>query len=368
MATTTGFIVPTLTQLIERVSSDINTRIPGQDSRIRYSLLWVLARVVAGAVWTVYAFQGWIMGQLMLDTTTELTRRHATIWGVTPNPAAKATGNVLVNGTAASVIPAGTVLQTVAGVQYETDVLVNFPTPTSQQTVAVTALVAGDDGNAAASTILTFVSPPAGVVATATVDTGLTGGTDVESDEDLRDRIVDFVRDRPHGGCTQDYETWAMEVAGVERVWVVGEVNSLGLTVPAGDVWVYFATTGVGSAVIPAAPLIASVQAYLADDARRPVTMAVTAKAPTPHVADITIDLEPNTTAVQTQVSAELEALFLSAATLGGTIYNSQLHEAVSRAAGETSHSFTAVDGGAGTADVVCSGDELAILGTVTFV
>jgi uncharacterized phage protein gp47/JayE len=368
MATTTGFVVPTLTTLIERISSDINTRIPGQDSRIRYSLLWVLARVVAGAVWTVYAFQGWIMGQLMLDTTTELTRRHATIWGVTPNPATKATGNVLVNGTAASVIPAGTVVQTVAGVQYETDVIVNFPTPTAQQTVSVTALAAGDDGNAAASTILTFVSPPAGVVATATVDTGLTGGTDVESDEDLRDRVVDFVRDRPHGGCTQDYETWAMEVAGVERVWVVGEVNTLGLTVPAGDVWVYFATTGVGSAVIPAAPLIAQVQAYLGDDSRRPVTMAVTAKAPTPHVVDITIDLEPNTSAVQAQVEDELEALFLSTATLGGTIYNSQIHEAVSRAAGETSHSFAAVDGGAGTSDVVCSGDELAILGTVTFV
>ena len=40
---------PTLSALIERARSDIETRLPGADSRLRHSVLDVLARTMAGA-------------------------------------------------------------------------------------------------------------------------------------------------------------------------------------------------------------------------------------------------------------------------------------------------------------------------------
>lgn len=370
MLLTTGFTVPTLPVLIDRISSDINTRIPGQDARIRWSLLWVLARVIAGACWCLYGFQTWIMNQVFPDTATDLVRRHATIWGVTPLTATKAQGLAIVYGVAGSHTWNGggavqTTIQTVAGVQYTLDADEVIPIGGHVHT-AVTAVLAGDAGNTIAGTVLTFVSPPAGITAIAAVDTGdITGGTDDESDADLQARVLEFIRNRPHGGDLDDYEVWAREVAGVERAWVYGPGSTGSGTVAAGDVKVLFATTGTGSNVIPAAPLIATVQAYL--DARRPVTADVTAAAPVAHVATMHIHLTPNTAAVQAAVTAEIEALLLASAVPGGTIPNSQIHEAVSRAAGEISHTFVDVDGLGASGDFVAAAGDLIVLGAITW-
>ena len=83
-------------------------------------------------------------------------------------------------------------------------------------TLALTAKVAGADGNDNAGITLSFVSPIASVNTTVTVGAdGLSGGSDQESDTALRNRVLTRKRQPPHGGADFDYEVWAKEVSGV---------------------------------------------------------------------------------------------------------------------------------------------------------
>ena len=49
---------------------------------------------------------------------------------------------------------------------------------------------------------------------------GIGGGADVESDEDLRARVLFRKRNPPHSGSKSDYIAWALEVPGVTRAFV----------------------------------------------------------------------------------------------------------------------------------------------------
>lgn len=101
-------------------------------------------------------------------------------------------------------------------------------------TVQVEAENAGRSGNAPAGTILTFVTPQAGINQTATITgTGITGGADVESVSELLSRLVFRVQNPPSGGTQYDFERWAREVPGVTRAWCKPEwpqAGSVGVT------------------------------------------------------------------------------------------------------------------------------------------
>src|SRR4029077_19696830 len=49
------------------------------------------------------------------------------------------------------------------------------------------------------------------------------GGTDTETDEQLRSRILHRIRNPPMGGAIADYVTWALAVPGVTRAWAAPE-------------------------------------------------------------------------------------------------------------------------------------------------
>ncbi|EEP0716760.1 baseplate J/gp47 family protein, partial [Salmonella enterica] len=100
--------------------------------------------------------------------------------------------------------------------------------------VDLEAVDAGAAGNASAGTLLTFITPQAGIVQTATVTgSGITGGADVESLSELLSRLVFRVQYPPSGGTKYDFERWAREVPGVTRAWCLPEwpqAGSLGVT------------------------------------------------------------------------------------------------------------------------------------------
>jgi uncharacterized phage protein gp47/JayE len=348
------FSRPTLSELIDRAASDIETRLPGTDARLRRSNLNVLARVHAGAVHGLYGYLDWLALQLMPDTAeAEHLARWASIWGVTRKAAAAANGNVTFSGTNGTVISAGTLIQRADGAQFTTDA--EGTISGGSATIAVTAAVAGADGNADASTSLTLVSPIAGINTTATVAAGgLSGGADEEDDDSLRERLLSRVQRQPHGGADFDYETWALEVAGVTRAWVYPQ--ELGL----GTVTVRFVRDDDVS-IIPDAGEVAAVQAYI--DARRPVTAAVAVVAPTAVPLDFEISgLNPNNTTVKAAIEAELEDLLRREAEPGGTILISHIREAISVAAGEHDHVLVSP-----SANVTHTTGQLATMGTITW-
>lgn len=346
---------PTLPQRIERIETDISSRLADGDPLLRRSVLGVLARAVAGQGHMLQAYQEWLAQQPFVDTAeAEYLDRHARTWKVPRKAAVAATGAVSFTGVDGAVLPAGTQAQRVDGVLYRTkaDATVALGIALAQ----VEAVDPGLAGNAAAAQSLTLVAPVAGVNATGTVGgSGLTGGLDAEGDESLRARVLTRIQSPPHGGNMADYQSWALEVPGVSRAWVyparLGQ-GTVGVAIVADD---------DPAGPLPSVELVAAAQAHI--DASRPVTAEVTVFAPTALLVPITLHLVPDTVATRAAVSAELRDLFAREAEPGAVLYLSHIREAISLSSGETNHTVTVP-----TADVTPAAHEFPVLGTITYV
>lgn len=347
------FSRPDLPTLINRAEADIETRLPGADARLRRSNLNVLARVHSGAAHGLYGYLEWIARQVIIDTADgDMLERHASIWGVARKAASPAVGNVTVTGTNGASVPADSTLARSDGAQYTTDAEATISGGTA--TIAVTAVDGGQAGNASAASSLSFDTPIDDVSATATVAVGgLTGGADIEADDDLRARLLARIQQPPHGGASYDYVAWALEVPGVTRAWVYPA--ELGL----GTVTVRFVRDDDASP-IPDAGEVTAVQEYI--DSVRPVTADVTVVAPIAVPLNFTIDLTPDTAAIRAAVEAELRDLLLREAEPGATILLSHIREAVSLASGENDHILTVP-----AANVTHAVGEMATFGTITW-
>lgn len=353
------FARATLPELISRGQSDIESRLPGSAPRLRRSVLGVLARSEAGAVHGLYGYLDWLAKQLMPDTAEEEhLERWSSIWKVPRKEEEAATGSVTFVGTDGSIIDAGTGLQRSDGVEYTTDAEATIAGGVAS--VAVTAVVGGQDTNAVAGVTLSLVSPVPGVQSSATVAAGgLTGGADIEEDDDLHERLDDRIQAPPQGGSLSDYKKWALEVAGVTRVWPMRAWLGLG------TVGVFFVRDDDAD-FIPDAAEVQTVQDYI-DELRPAAAKGVTVLAPVAVAVDMTIALSPNTAAVRAAVTAEMADLFRREAEVedgagSGIIPISHLREGISLAGGETDHNLTVP-----AADVIFNPGEIGKLGTITF-
>lgn len=345
---------PTLIELKERAAADLESRLPGSDARLRRSNTAVIAAVHAGAVHGLHGHLEYLSRQILPDTAeVEFLDRWASIWKVPRKEAAAATGTVTFTGTTGAVIAAGTPLQRSDGAEYV--IAEEAVIAAGVATAAVTAAVAGSAGNTAAGSTLTLVSPIAGVTATATVAAGgIGGGTDIESDDDLRGRLLFAIRQPPHGGAGFDYVEWALEVPGVTRAWCYPAYLGVG------TVGVAFVCDDQPGGIIPDAAKVQEVQAHI--DFLRPVGADVTVWAPIAKPLDLVIELNPSTAAIQAAVEAELADLITREAVPNGTIYLSHIREAISLAAGEIDHTLVSP-----VADFTCVGGEIAVLGAITW-
>lgn len=215
----TNFSTPTLAELIDQAEANFNARLPGADSRLRNSVLNVLARTISGQTLLGFKYLDWVARQAIPDTAdAENLDNWGRVWGIIRTAATKAAGSVTFTGTNGITVPTGTQVQRADGVTYTT---------TADATIAVGSASAsvladevGEDGNASASTGVTLVSPISGVNSTAVVAAGgLAGGEDIESDDGYRARILARIQQPPHGGAKSDYVQWALANAGVTRAW-----------------------------------------------------------------------------------------------------------------------------------------------------
>jgi uncharacterized phage protein gp47/JayE len=196
--------------------------------------------------------------------------------------------------------------------------------------VAITASSAGTDGNADAATTLTLVSPIAGVQSTATSG-AITGGADEETDASLLARLLARIRQAPHGGAEFDYVTWAQKVIGADNpVWVAK--HEMGV----GTVTVRCMTYGDTDDGVPDAVTVDSLQEYMDENA--PVIGDTFVFAPIAAPLNPVINVSPNTEAVKTAITAELQDLLEREAEPGATLLISHIREAISTASGESDH------------------------------
>lgn len=349
------FARPSLTEIIDRVIADISNRITGVDSSVlRRSLLGILGRAEGGVAHLLYGYIDWVSKQVIPDTAeTEFLERWAAIWNIQRKPADFSVGPVTFTVVVGSIIPADTIIQRQDGVQYIA--LSDATVVGTVATLSVQALVAGDDANMAAGGRVTLLSPIAGVQSNGTVAAGgIVDGADVESDDRLRERLLNRIQNPPQGGSIADYVQWGLEVSGVTRVWVYP--REMG----AGTVTVRFVTDDDPGGIIPSPAKVDEVYDHI--EVKRPVTAELFVVAPIADPLDPQIAISPNTPAVQAAVIAELNDLMIRDALPAGKILISRLREAASIAAGEDNSSFISP-----TADVTHAAGHIATLGTITF-
>ncbi len=362
------FPVPTLDDLRQQFRSAIAARLPGADLTLRFSNLGVSADVMAGAGWLQWQYLLWLQQQMFGDTAeTGYLERKARIVGLQREAGAAAAGNVVFAGQPGAAIAAGVAVQTSNGSAVYTVSTAGVIGAGGTVSLPVLASAPGSAGNALAGALMVLVNAIAGVNAQATVDvSGITGGTDQESDASLRTRYLQRIQMPPQGGAAYDYIAWTKTVPGVTRVWVyplnrgAGTVDVTAVFDGRTNIFPLAADlTDISAALSPLAPVTANVGTFALTAA--PVNVTVSA-------------LTPNTTVVQAAVQAALAAFFatttpaanwgdgVTPSSPGGKVWLTDLADAVKQAAGVQHFDLTAP-----TADVTAAAGTLPTLGALTF-
>ncbi|WP_175712651.1 baseplate J/gp47 family protein [Burkholderia ambifaria] len=345
------FRLPTLPELIERVGGDLTSN---ADAALRRSDQRALVRVHSGASHEMHGYLGWTARQILPDECDEaMLLRHARLRLAVPRKdAAAAAGFVSASGAEGKTIDAGALLQADDQRRYVVVETVAIRAGTAK--VQIRALDAGMAGNVAAGVRLRFVSPVVGVSDTVVVlDAGISGGTDQESIDRLRQRVIRSYRLVPDGGNGDDYVTWALEVPGVTRAWCRPRYMGLG------TVGVFFMRDDDLNPV-PDEQACALVKAHI--ESRRPVTAELYVLAPKPRPIDFDIRLSPDDEATRQAVVESLSDLLEREGELGVTVLESHLRYAISGARGERDHKLLQP-----ADDVALQPNEIPVMGEVTW-
>lgn len=350
---------PTLREVREMVRDDVTAALGGAVV-IGNSVLRVMSDAKAGLAHLVLRYIDWLSRQLLPDTAeTEWLDRHGNIWltnadgSVGRKVATYASGSVKFTGIDGSIVPQGTQLEGI-DVNYETTEEVTIGPGAVE--AAVVALSSGVIGNRESGETLSVIGVVSGVDTSVEI-VSLIGGTDEESDEELRARILFRIQRPPMGGDKDDYELWTRAVAGVTRAWAAP--NEMGI----GTVTIRFLMEDLypENYGVPMQEDIDTVGAYI--DTKRPVAVKdIFVVAPIIQPIDLTIaSLSDDTTAVRARIEASLLEMFEQRSAPGQTIYRSWVDEAISSAIGEEHHELTFV-----TTPATSNG-HMPVLGNITY-
>lgn len=148
--------------------------------------------------------------------------------------ATAATGEITVTGKVGTPIPTGSLFSTAAvndepSVEYETTEPATIP-ESGSVTIAIQCTQTGIIGNTGANTVVLVAGKNTGITAV-TNQEAITGGTEEETDESLRERIdeIDQSQGESYAGTPADYKRWAKSVAGVGEATIIPAQDDSGL-------------------------------------------------------------------------------------------------------------------------------------------
>jgi uncharacterized phage protein gp47/JayE len=348
-----SFERPTLNDLVTRIQADFVSRLDLVGAMLRRAMVAVFARVYAGAVHMLHGHLEYLGRQLFPDVSEiEFLERQASLFGLSRNAPDFGHYEVEATGTNGSVIPAGTRFNSSAGYEYESDAEVTISGGVA--TVAITALLAGTEPNLVEGAVLTFESPISNVDSTVEVTSVVEDGTDEETDDELRTRLLERMTAPAHGGNEADYIAWAKEITGVTRVWVYP------LELGPGTVLVRFARDDDASP-IPDAGEVTEVQEHIDEEA--PAHATVTVAAPVDAPQNFTLSITPDTSVMREAIEAELEDFILREGEPGGTLLISAIRTTIGSVPGLEDYTLTIP-----AADVTLAANQLPSMGTITWV
>ena len=268
--------------------------------------------------------------------------------GVTRNPATAATTTLRFTLSAerdtATGIPQGTRVSTAGSIYFATDVYAEIPAGSTTVDVPATCTVAGTDGNGFAVGELSTIVDPIPYVASVSNTTATEGGAEIESDDDLAERVFLAPGAYSTAGPEDGYLYHAKKYNAA-----IGDVVATS-DHEAGQVDIVFIMAD-GSK--PGAAMISGLQAYLSGKTIRPMTDKLTVKAPEEVTYSINLTYYINRSdsaravAIQAAVAQAVEEYKTWQRTIGRDVNPSQLAAMVMEAGAKrvtvTAPTFAAV-------------------------
>lgn len=273
----------------------------------------------------------WIFRQSFPQTASgECLDRHAELRGISRSAAVAASGVVrfYTDGAAARTVDAGTVLLTADGSRFATAESITIPAGATFGDARAVAEDAGVAGNIPAGAITAMALAPLGVMWCENRE-AFAGGTDAESDESLRERLLASYKYLKGAANAAFYESEALSVDGVAAVDVLPRADGRG------TVTVYVSSPEG----VPSAELVAAVQAHL--DSVREVSVDVTVlpAMPSDSTFRATIYYYPDEAesldALKAACTAVLKRELINGFRMGGYLHNAKLVDALMNARGE---------------------------------
>ena len=336
-----AYQLPTLPELLSRCRSFFGIAEPADTIRLKPNVHDQVAKVLALLSLELNQRIAFLFDQIFASRADETWLiRHGFELGITRRASSKALGTATGPATTGIVFPAGLIFVRSDGARFETTS--SAVGVGGQVAFEIRAVEPGLAGNTNAGVTMTpedalgiddFEGP------LTVTSGGLGGGAEAETIEEYRARVLARKRNPPHGGSKADWQRWALEVPGVTAAFVdtfAGDSR---------EVWIAFLFEGRTNG-IPTSGDVAVVQAYLDDDARRPVTARVSAVAPTTQAVAMTIRIEPDTAEIRDRVTAEIAAMFTDRAkpatpNSNAIFYRGWIDEAIARAVGEDNHTLS---------------------------
>lgn len=292
---------------------------------------------------------------------------HAKGRGITRKPANAASGELLITGISGTTIPAGFKFAAPAtadtpAIEYQTTEKYTIGEDGTVR-VQITAVEAGPKGNVPANTVTLMMTPIKGITSI-TNEANITGGTEVENDDELRNRImeIDAASEASFVGSDGDYKRWAEEVPGVGTALVMPEWAGPGTV----------KVVVIDSNGQPAnAAIIAAVYDNIMSPGDRlqrkaPIGATVTIEAPTAKELNYTFTLElkagENQETVLERFKAQLRTYYVEAKKDGVVRYN-RVSSILTNTDGVKDFTDLTINGG--TVNIDLEEDEYPVTGIV---
>ena len=295
----------------------------------------------------------------------EHLRIHAQTNNLFVKEATFSKGTITVSGAAGTVIPLGAVFSTestAAAESIDFATLIEAIIPNNGKVdIPIQCTEAGARGNVAVGTIVLKSSDlPSEITAVINAE-ALSGGTDEESEEALRERIADVEQTKglSHVGSPSDYKRWAESVDGVGEALIISSSDNSGtVTIILTDANGEPASSELCEAVYnyimgtkeDQSDRQVNINASLVVKAPKSVTLSISAKVYT----DNSVSLSD----IKAYFLENINAYLLSASETG-TIRYSEICKLLLNTPGVYDYENVLVDGG--TINISISKDELAV-------
>lgn len=293
---------------------------------------------------------------------------HAKDVGLTRKPGERAKVALILSATVDVTLPAGTVVSTDNEIRFTLDTDAVIVPPESQPdpdnpepgtvTVQATAEDVGRTSNISAFTLTRLPREYQNLV-TVRQEVAATGGLDAESDPELKARFFARQRNQSGAGNPENYRGWALEMNGVRAAKVFRAdptPGSVTIAIAAQD-------------GVPDTALVNATQDYIDSKASVIANNIVVPAEALPIDLEATLALAPDVEisdvqdAYEASVQTYLETLYFN--TANEPVRYSTLYQSLLNTDGVIDVSGFTVNGG--TANILPTGRDIAVLGTVTF-